>query len=89
MTGQDKTGETVKLAKMNLLINGLKGEIKKANTFKNDLDYIGQYDYVMANPPLMLNKSGRAALVMPNSASNARHSEQDIRIRLIEKGGST
>ena len=89
VTGQDKTGETVKLAKMNLLINGLKGEIKKANTFKNDLDYIGQYDYFMANPPLMLNKSGRAAQVMPNSASNARHSEQDIRIRLIEKGGST
>ncbi len=138
VTGQDKTGETVKLAKMNLLINGLKGEIKEANTFTNDLDCVGQYDYVMANPPFnvkdvkldnvknkpyfneygipqnkskstgsskedkdtipnanylwinlfatSLNDSGRAALVMPNSASDARHSEQDIRIRLIEKG---
>ena len=138
VTGQDKTGETVKLAKMNLLINGLKGEIKEANTFTNDLDCVGQYDYVMANPPFnvkdvkldnvknkpyfneygipqnkskstgsnkedkdtipnanylwinlfatSLNESGRAALVMPNSASDARHSEQDIRIRLIEKG---
>ena len=138
VTGQDKTGETVKLAKMNLLINGLKGEIKEANTFTDDLDCVGQYDYVMANPPFnvkdvkldivknkpyfneygipqnkskstgakkedkdtipnanylwinlfatSLNESGRAALVMPNSASDARHSEQEIRIRLLENG---
>jgi type I restriction enzyme M protein len=51
VTGQDKTGETVKLAKMNLLINGLKGEIKERNTFTDALDCLGQYDYVMANSP--------------------------------------
>ena len=138
VTGQDKTGETVRLAKMNLLINGLKGEIREANTFTNDLDCMGKYDYVMANLPFnvkdvkldvvknkpyfnaydtpqnkskstgskdadkdtipnanylwinlfacSLNGTGRAALVMPNSASDAWHSEQDIRIRLIEEG---
>lgn len=32
-----------------------------------------------------LKKSGRAALVMANSASDARHSEADIRKTLIEK----
>ncbi len=36
---------------MNSLINGLKGEIKEANTFTDDLDCVGQYDYVKANPP--------------------------------------
>ncbi len=138
VTGQDKTGETVKLAKMNLLINGLKGEIKESNTFTNDLNCLGQYDYVMANPPFnvkdvkldmvkdkpyfnqyglpqnktkstgknnadkdtipnanylwinlfasALNETGRAALVMPNSASDARNSENDIRQRLIQDG---
>ena len=32
-----------------------------------------------------LNDSGRAALVMANSASDARHSEADIRQTLIER----
>ena len=138
VTGQDKTGETVKLAKMNLLINGLKGEIKESNTFTNELDCMEKYDFVMANPPFnvkdvkldivkdklyfnqygipqnktkstskkktdkdtipnanylwinlfasALNKTGRAALVMPNSASDARNSEKDIRQRLIANG---
>lgn len=33
-----------------------------------------------------LNKNGRAALVMANSASDAGNSEKDIRINLIESG---
>jgi type I restriction enzyme M protein len=33
-----------------------------------------------------LNEKGRAALVMANSASDAGHSEKDIRIKLIESG---
>jgi type I restriction enzyme M protein len=31
--GQEKTLETVKLAKMNLAVNGLRGEVKQANTY--------------------------------------------------------
>jgi type I restriction enzyme M protein len=134
--GQEKTLETVKLAKMNLAVNGLRGEVRKANTYYEDAyGSFGSFDYVLANPPFNVddvslssvekdkrfntygiprNKSkvkksdagketipnanylwinlfatslkpnGRAALVMANSASDARHSEADIRQALIE-----
>lgn len=135
--GQEKTLETVNLAKMNLAVNGLRGEVKKANTYYDDPHgSFGAFDYVLANPPFNVddvslssvekdkrfntygiprNKSkakkadagketvpnanylwinlfatslkpnGRAALVMANSASDARHSEAEIRKTLIEK----
>jgi type I restriction enzyme M protein len=135
--GQEKTLETVNLAKMNLAVNGLRGEVKKANTYYDDPhESFGAFDYVLANPPfnvddvslsavekdrrfntygLPRNKSkvkkadagketvpngnylwinlfatslkpkGRAALVMANSASDARHSEADIRRTLIRE----
>lgn len=135
--GQEKTLETVKLAKMNIAVNGLRGEIKQANTYYEDLfGSFEKFDYVLTNPPFNVddvnlskvevdrrfntygiprNKSdakkkdkgavtvpnanylwinlfatslkpkGRAALVMANSASDARHSEADIRKTLIEK----
>ena len=135
--GQEKTLETVKLAKMNLAVNDLRGEIRQANTYYEDpFASFGAFDYVMANPPFnvddvslptvekdrrfntygvprnkgkakkgdenaetvpngnylwinlfasSLKPGGRAALVMANSASDARHSEADIRRTLIEK----
>jgi type I restriction enzyme M protein len=135
--GQEKTLETVKLAKMNLAVNGLRGEVKKANTYYEDPHgSFGAFDYVLANPPFnvddvslssvekdkrfntygiprkkskakkadagketvpngnylwinlfatSLKPKGRAALVMANSASDARHSEADIRKTLIDK----
>jgi type I restriction enzyme M protein len=135
--GQEKTLETVNLAKMNLAVNGLRGEIKKANTYYDDaFGSLGAFDYVLTNPPFNVddvslssvekdkrfntygiprNKSkvkkakagketvpnanylwinlfatslkpkGRAALVMANSGSDARHSEADIRRTLIGK----
>lgn len=134
--GQEKTLETVKLAKMNLAVNGLRGEVRQANTYYEDpYASFGAFDYVMANPPFnvddvslksvekdkrfntygiprnktklkksdegketvpngnylwinlfatSLKPGGRAALVMANSASDARHSEADIRRTLIE-----
>jgi type I restriction enzyme M protein len=139
--GAEKTSETVKLARMNLAVNGLRGEIKQANTYYEDpYECYGKFDYVMANPPFNVddvnldkvksqqrfneygipqNKSkssgkskseknvntvpnanylwislfatslkpgGKAALVMANSASDARHSEADIRKNLIKSG---
>ena len=54
--GQDKILETVKLAKMNLAVNGLRGEIKQANTYYEDpYDSFGQFDYVLANPPFNID----------------------------------
>lgn len=141
--GQEKQGETVKLARMNLAVNGLRGEIAPAITYYTDVfDSLGRFDYVLANPPFnvddvsleavkddrrfntygipqnktKLKKSeqgkatvpnanylwinlfatslkepdgdypgGRAGLVMANSASDARHSEAEIRQTLIEQ----
>ncbi|WP_269531610.1 N-6 DNA methylase [Chitinimonas sp. BJYL2] len=141
--GTEKTLETVKLAKMNLAVNNLRGDIKQANTYYEDpFNAFGAFDYVMANPPFnvddvtldavekdrrfntygvprnktkakgaagkdgkekavetvpngnylwinlfatSLKPGGRAALVMANSASDARHSEADIRKTLIEQ----
>lgn len=141
--GTEKTLETVKLAKMNLAVNNLRGDIKKANAYYEDpFNAFGAFDYVMANPPFnvddvtldlvekdrrfntygvprnktkgkptagkdgkekavetvpngnylwinlfatSLKPGGRAALVMANSASDARHSEADIRKKLIEQ----
>jgi type I restriction enzyme M protein len=135
--GQEKRLETVKLARMNIVVNGLRGEVKQCNTYYEDpFECVGKFDYVLANPPFnvddvslssiesqvrfntygiprnkskptkkeqgnetvpnanylwinlfatSLKKDGRAALVMANSASDARHSEADIRQRLIEE----
>lgn len=141
--GQEKTGDTVKLAKMNLFVNGLKGEIQQANTYEEDpFNSYEKFDFILANPPFNVdevpvttvehdqrfnnyglprnkgkkansqdietipnanylwinlfatslknqekaqaNNSGRAGLVMPNSASDARNAEAEIRQKLIE-----
>ena len=50
--GVEKEPDTVKLAKMNLLLNNVRGEITEANSFYSDpYNAVGQFDYVMANPP--------------------------------------
>jgi type I restriction enzyme M protein len=118
--GQEKTCETVRLAKMNLAIHGLSGEIREGNSYYEDLHKsLGRFDFVMANPPFnvdrvdkakleddrrfpdlpradnanylwiqlfatALNDTGRAGFVMANSSSDARHSEGEIRRKLIE-----
>lgn len=52
VSGVEKDGETVKLARMNLVLNNVKGKIYNANTFYEDpAKSFGNYDYVMANPP--------------------------------------
>ncbi|NLF18269.1 MAG: N-6 DNA methylase [Lentisphaerae bacterium] len=50
--GQEKTGTTIRLAKMNLAVHGLEGDIREANTFYDDVHTLyGRCDRVMANPP--------------------------------------
>lgn len=50
--GQEYMGETVRLAKMNLMVNNLRGEIIEANSYQEDpFDSYGKFDFVMANPP--------------------------------------
>lgn len=61
--GQEKTKETVRLAKMNLAVHGLAGDIREANTYYEDLHAsIGKFDFVMANPPFNVNKVDKAKL---------------------------
>jgi type I restriction enzyme M protein len=120
--GMEKTTETVNLAKMNLAVHQLSGQIRSVNSYYEDpFDSPGKFDFVMANPPFnvdkidkeriknntaryplgmpkndngnfiwiqmfygALNERGRAGFVMSNSAADARHSQQQIRQKLIE-----
>lgn len=50
--GQEKTGATIRLAKMNLAVHGLEGKIREGNTFYVDHhELLHKADFVMANPP--------------------------------------
>ncbi len=50
--GQEKTGQTVSIAKINLAIHGLSGDIRETNTYYEDpFKSTGGFDFVMANPP--------------------------------------
>ncbi len=61
--GQEKTGDTVKLAKMNLAVHGLDGDIREGNTYYEDIhDSVGKFDFVMANPPFNVNKIDKTKL---------------------------
>ncbi|MEZ9723541.1 class I SAM-dependent DNA methyltransferase [Vibrio splendidus] len=65
--GQEKTGDTVRLSKMNLAVHGLQGDIREGNSYyENPFELAegevldgkqhGQFDYVMANPPFNVNE---------------------------------
>lgn len=55
--GTEKAKDTVKLAKMNLAVHGLSGDVREANTYYEDPHTaLGRFDFVMANPPF--NVSG-------------------------------
>lgn len=55
--GVEKEPDTVKLAKMNLLLNNVRGEITEANSFYSDpYDAVEKFDYVMANPPFNVDE---------------------------------
>lgn len=127
--GQEKAELNTKLAKMNLAVHGLEGNIQEGNTFYEDKhDLVGGADFVMANPPFnvdgvdkakdavkrdprllldgkvnlpkndnanylwiqyfynYLKPTGRAGFVMASSASDAGHSEKDIREKLVKTG---
>jgi type I restriction enzyme M protein len=61
--GQERVEETLDLCKMNLAVHGLEGQIAQSNTYYEDpFDSVGQFDFVMANPPFNVNKIDRAKL---------------------------
>jgi type I restriction enzyme M protein len=54
--GQERVEETIRLAKMNLAVHGLGGEIVPSNTYYEDPHTsVGRFDFVIANPPFNIN----------------------------------
>ncbi|WP_426571326.1 type I restriction-modification system subunit M [Aquihabitans sp. McL0605] len=54
--GQEQKEVTVPLAKMNLALHGLSGDIKLGNSYYDDLHHaVDKFDFVMANPPFNVN----------------------------------
>ena len=61
--GQERVGDTVRLAKMNLAVHGLGGDIRQGNSYYEDLhDSVGEFDFVMANPPFNVDKVDKTKL---------------------------
>jgi type I restriction enzyme M protein len=61
--GEEKTGDTVRLCKMNLAVHGLEGDIKEGNTYYEDAhDTVGKFDFVMANPPFNVDSIDKERL---------------------------
>jgi type I restriction enzyme M protein len=61
--GQERVTDTSRLARLNLAVHGLSGEIKQGNTYYEDLqDSVGRFDFVMANPPFNVSKIDKERL---------------------------
>ena len=55
--GMEKNPTTIRLAKMNLAVHGLEGNIAQAISYYEDPhSFIGKADYVMANPPFNVDE---------------------------------
>jgi type I restriction enzyme M protein len=61
--GQERVSETVRLAKMNLAVHGIGGDIRQGNTYYEDLHKSpGKFDFVMANPPFNVDRIDKERL---------------------------
>jgi type I restriction enzyme M protein len=61
--GQERVDGTVRLARMNLAVHGLEGDIKHGNTYYEDLHQsTGGFDFVCANPPFNVSQVDKERL---------------------------
>lgn len=62
--GIEKMEDTQKLCRLNLAVHGVSGDIRVANSYYEDPHkLVGQFDFVMANPPFNQSEVDRAKLV--------------------------
>lgn len=81
--GVEKEPDTVKLTKMNLLLNNVRGDIREANSFYSDPhNAVGRFDYVMANPPFNVDE-----VVYEKVKDDARFNEYGIPKNKSKKSG--
>lgn len=65
--GQEKTSTNANIAKMNMAVHGLEGNILEGNTFYEDkFELAGKCDFVMANPPFNVDKVDKDRDVVKN-----------------------
>ena len=61
--GQERVDGNVRLARMNLAVHGLEGDIKHGNTYYEDLhSTVGKFDFVCANPPFNVSQVDKERL---------------------------
>ena len=61
--GQERVEETLRLCTMNLAVHGLEGQISQSNAYyENPFHAVGEFDYVMANPPFNVNRIDKPKL---------------------------
>jgi type I restriction enzyme M protein len=60
--GQENNQATWRIAKMNLAIHGIAGDIKLGDSLLNDLFPGVRADFVMANPPFNMKQWGAASV---------------------------
>ncbi|MHB8530955.1 MAG: N-6 DNA methylase, partial [Caulobacteraceae bacterium] len=61
--GVERTRETWRMARMNLAIHGLSGQILDADAYRDPLfEEIGGFDFVMANPPFNVSELDKSRL---------------------------
>ncbi len=83
--GTEKASDTVKLAKMNLAVHGLSGDVREANTYYEDPHkVVGRFDFTMANPPFNQSEVDKARLVNDADVVDARFA---LGVQLIEGHG--
>jgi len=61
--GQERVDGNVRLARMNLAVHGLEGDIKHGNSYYEDLhSTVGKFDFVCANPPFNVSQVDKERL---------------------------